>query len=57
VCDGVRGRLRWELRLTWLGGMRILDATEAAGFDTFRNRPRLTLAVVPRLVWNAIRWR
>jgi hydroxysqualene synthase len=57
MCDGVRGRLRWELRLTWLGGMRILDATEAAGFDTFRNRPRLTLAVVPRLVWNAIRWR
>ena len=22
VCDGVRGRLRWELRLTWLGGTR-----------------------------------
>src|SRR6185436_15401675 len=25
VCDGVRGRLRFELRCTWLGGTRILD--------------------------------
>ena len=25
VCDAVRGRLRYELRATWLGGMRILD--------------------------------
>ena len=30
VCDGVRGRLRWELRATWLGGSRILDKLEAA---------------------------
>ncbi len=29
VCDGVGGRLRWELRLTWLGGARILDAHRA----------------------------
>jgi hydroxysqualene synthase len=57
VCDGVRGRLRWQLRLTWLGGMRILDATEAAGFDTFRSRPHLSLAAVPRLLWNAVMWR
>ena len=28
VCDGVSGRLRWELRVTWLGGMRILDRLE-----------------------------
>ena len=30
VADGVRGRLRWELRATWLGGMRILDRLERA---------------------------
>ena len=36
-----RGRLRWELRATWLGGMRILDRLEAAGFDVFRSRPTL----------------
>ena len=37
----VRGRLRWELRATWLGGMRILDRLEAARFDVFRSRPTL----------------
>ncbi len=41
VADLVRGRLRWELRATWLGGVRILDRLEAAGFDVFRKRPTL----------------
>ena len=31
VCDGVSGRLRYELRITWLGGRRILDALEPRG--------------------------
>src|SRR5207302_997570 len=30
VCDGVRGRLKYELRLTWLGGHRILERVERA---------------------------
>ena len=42
VCDGVRGRLRWELRATWLGGTRILDRLEAARFDVFADRPTLS---------------
>lgn len=41
VADGVRGRLRWELRATWLGGVRILDRIEAVRFDVFRKRPTL----------------
>jgi phytoene synthase len=41
VADLVRGRLRWELRATWLGGVRILDRLEAAGFDVFHRRPAL----------------
>jgi phytoene/squalene synthetase len=57
VCDGVSGRLRWELRLTWLGGSRILEKTEAAGFDVFNHRPTLTASDAPGLVWAAIRWR
>ena len=57
VCDGVRGRLRWELRFTWLGGSRILDKLEAVQFDVFRRRPTLTPADVPGLVWGALRWR
>jgi len=57
ICDAVRGRLRWELRVTWLGGMRILENIEAAGFDVFHHRPRLTAADVPVLAWRALRWR
>jgi squalene synthase HpnC len=41
VADGVRGRLRWELRATWLGGVRILNRLESVGFDVFRRRPTL----------------
>jgi len=36
VCDGLGGRLRYELRLTWLGGVRILDRLEQKGFDVSR---------------------
>jgi hypothetical protein len=43
VADGVSGRLRFELRATWLGGVRILDRLERSGFDVFRDRPSLGL--------------
>lgn len=56
ICDAVRGRLRWELRFTWLGGMRILENIEAAGFDVFRHRPTLSAADAPVLGWRALRW-
>ncbi len=56
VCDAVSGRLRWELRVTWLGGSRILDKVEAVGFDVFRRRPSLGAADLPFLLWNALRW-
>lgn len=57
VCDGVRGRLRWELRVTWLGGSRILDKLEASGFDVFRHRPTLGLADGPPIALGALFWR
>jgi squalene synthase HpnC len=38
----VSGRLAFELRLTWLGGMRILRRIEEQGYDTLRARPVLT---------------
>jgi len=56
VCDGLRGRLRYELRLTWLGGMRILDRLEQAGFDVFTARPTLGSSDVPALLWGAVAW-
>ena len=57
VCDGLRGRLRYELRLTWLGGMRILDRLEQAGFDVFTARPTLGSSDAPALLWGAGAWR
>lgn len=56
VCDAVGGRLRWELRLTWLGGMRILENIEAAGCDVLSRRPTLGSRDAPRLLWRAARW-
>ena len=56
VCDGVTGRLRYELRFTWLGGRRILERVDAARFDLLHVRPALGAADVPRLVWQAARW-
>ncbi len=40
----VRGRLAVELRLTWLGGMRILEKIEAMSYDTLNGRPTITTA-------------
>lgn len=34
--------LRAEIRLTWLGGQRILDKIEAQAFDTLARRPKLS---------------
>jgi squalene synthase HpnC len=47
--ERVRGRLRWELRFTWLGGTRILEKIENLGYDTLHHRP-----VVGRLEWGWI---
>jgi hypothetical protein len=57
VCDGVSGRLRWELRATWLGGTRVLDKLDAADYDVFHSRPVLTASDGPPILWNMIRWR
>lgn len=38
----VSGRLALELRLTWHGGMRILDLIEQQAYDTLCERPKLT---------------
>jgi hydroxysqualene synthase len=56
VCDGVHGRLRLELRLTWLGGSRILDRVERRRASLLTDRPTLGAADVPPLLWQAIRW-
>jgi squalene synthase HpnC len=57
VCDGVAGRLRYELRFTWLGGRRILDRLEQQRFDVFAGRPSLGVPDGVALVWRALRWK
>jgi len=57
VCDGVRGRLRFELRLTWLGGHRIVTLVEQNRSRLLSYRPTLGAADVAPLLWNAARWR
>jgi phytoene synthase len=56
VCDGVGGRLAWELRATWLGGIRILDKLERAGFDSVRTRPTLRMMDTPWFLWRLLTW-
>jgi squalene synthase HpnC len=56
VCDGVEGRLRLQLRLTWLGGSRILDRLERSGYDVFRHRPSLGAKDAAALTWRAVTW-
>jgi hypothetical protein len=57
VADLVSGCLRLELRLTWLGGWRILERLERQQFDVFGRRPALGAADVPLLLWRAATWR
>ncbi len=56
VCDGVAGRLRYELRFTWLGGSRILDRVNADRSQLMTHRPTLGRSDLPSLVWRAARW-
>jgi squalene synthase HpnC len=56
LCDAVRGRLGYELRATWLGGSRILDRLEGAGYDMIRRRPSLGAADAPWFAWRLLAW-
>ena len=58
VCDGVSGRLRYELRATWLGGTRILHRLERAGYDVFQSgRPKLGAADALVIACETLLWR
>ena len=54
VADAVSGRLRFELRATWLGGMRILQKIEGLDYDTLHSRPTLgardAAAILPAMI-------
>ena len=56
VCDGVNGRLKWELRFTWLGGTRILEKVARVRQRSFDIRPTLGVRDLPALMRDAILW-
>ena len=56
LCDAIDGRLRYELRATWLGGTRILDRLVAARFDVVNRRPTLGLSDAPWFAWQMLTW-
>jgi len=49
--------LSFELKLVWLGGMRILEKLERAGYDFYHHRPVIGAADKLLLVWRALRWK
>lgn len=57
VCDRVSGRLRYQLRATWLGGTRILDRLDRSGFDVFTARPRLGTSDALVIAFKTLLWR
>jgi squalene synthase HpnC len=56
VADAVHGRLRLELRATWLGGSRILDKIERLDCDTMATRPVLHLTDGLRMLPSLLMW-
>lgn len=57
LCDRVGRDLRFEMRLTWLGGSGILDRIEGVGFDVFHKRPSWGIVGKAGLAWRALRWK
>lgn len=49
------GRLGWELRWVVQGGLRILDHLAAMQHACLRQRPRITGADLPTLLWRSLR--
>ena len=49
VAEATRGRLRYELRATWAGGVRILDKIEQLDYDTLHARPTIGKRDIPAL--------
>jgi phytoene/squalene synthetase len=56
LCDALNGRLRLELRATWLGGFRILSRIERQDFDVLSHRPRLGAVDAGWLAWSVLTW-
>lgn len=54
VCDAVRGRLRYELRATWVGGTSVLRRTLEVRRTSLHARPTLTRGDAIRLAMRVV---
>ncbi len=54
LLDMVSGRLRFELRLTYLGGMHILKKIRDNNCDIFHRRPTVTKRDLPALLFKTL---
>lgn len=50
----VKGRLRYELRLTWLGGMHIIKKLAYNDYDVFQKRPTVNKSNLPGFACRAL---
>lgn len=57
VADAVSGRLRYELRATWLGGTTILARTRALRRHSLHARPVVSRADLVRIAVGTLIWR
>jgi hypothetical protein len=57
VSEAVAGRLRYELRATWLGGTTVLHKTLEARRRSLHARPVLTRMDLIRIAAGAVFWR
>lgn len=48
----LKGRLRWQVALMWLGPLKILDRIEGVGYDVFRSRPALSKKDLMKLAFS-----
>ena len=53
--ERVHGRLRYELRLTWLGGAEILNRIRSVEYDVFHRRPRIGRTRLLHLLIRSLR--
>jgi len=56
LCDIVGRGYKNELRLVWLGGMRILEKTASGNFDIFNHRPKLGVFDYMLMLVRLISW-
>ena len=50
------GRLRYERRVAWLGGLRRLEQVERAGAALLSRPPALGIGGRALVLWRAARW-